>query len=118
LTIFEQPLALNRKILIYLGKNNFYPIYDKFDSQIEVIHPITKTKAMKTRKVPTALENYELLKLSRIQSFNMRAFKWVKRGVFVVILVIVIVLQMLISKAESIVVPAQMNTQYSNSGSF
>lgn len=37
---------------------------------------------MKTRNVATALENYRLLKLSRILMFNQRAFGWLKRSIF------------------------------------
>ena len=61
---------------------------------------------MKTTKIPTAIESYELLKINRIQNFNKRAIHRLKKGVFVLILVIAIMLQMIVSKAY---VPVSMH---------
>lgn len=52
---------------------------------------------MTTKKLPTAPENYELLKLNRIQSFNHRSLLHFKKGIVFLVVAIAVVLQIIIS---------------------
>jgi hypothetical protein len=52
---------------------------------------------MTTKKLHTAPENYELLKLNRIQSFNHRSLFHLKKGIVFLLVAIAVVLQIIIA---------------------
>lgn len=60
---------------------------------------------MKSKTIPSAYENYEIIKLNRINRFNFSTLLFIKRGLFISFIIITLMLQIIISYAQTAPAP-------------